>query len=80
MKLLLWAGVIVAVIWILRSKKSNKAEPPKAQTRPPAASGEAETMLSWAHCGTHFPASEAVLGTSNLAFCSDEHRRQHLAR
>jgi uncharacterized protein len=78
MKLLLWAGVIVAVIWILRSKKANKAEAPKAQA--PSAKGEAESMLSCAHCGTHFPASEAVLGTSNLAFCSDEHRRQHLAR
>lgn len=78
MKLLLWAGVIVAVIWILRSKKSSKAEVPKGQA--PSAKGEAESMLSCTHCGTHFPASEAVLGTSNQAFCSDEHRRQHLAR
>lgn len=80
MKLLLWAGVIVAVIWILRSKKSSKAEPPKAPVQSPSTTGDAETMLSCAHCGTHFPASEAVLGTSNQAFCSDEHRRQHLAR
>ncbi|RQO34927.1 hypothetical protein DBR37_11185 [Herminiimonas sp. KBW02] len=84
MKLLLWAGVIVAVIWILRSKKSSKAAPPKtpppAPTQAPSAAGEAEKMLSCAYCGTHFPASEAVSGSSNLVFCSDEHRRQYLAR
>ena len=77
MKLLLWAGVIVAVIWILRSKKANKAEAPQAKA--PSATREIESMLSCVHCGTHFPASEAVLDASNQAFCSAEHRRQHAA-
>lgn len=77
MKFLLWAGVIVVVIWMLRSKKANKAEPPKAKAS--AATREIEAMLSCAHCGTHFPASEALRDASNQAFCSDEHRRQHVA-
>ncbi len=78
MKFLLWAGVIVAVIWILRSKKASKVEPPR-QAKTPSATPEIESMLSCAHCGTHFPASEAVRDASSRAFCSDEHRRQHLA-
>lgn len=81
MKLLLWAGVIVAVIWILRNK-STKAIPPAAQApaATPAATDETESMLSCAQCGTHFPASEAVRNSSNLSFCCDEHRRQYVAR
>ncbi|MFC7289466.1 PP0621 family protein [Herminiimonas glaciei] len=78
MKFLLWAGVIVAVIWMLRSKKANKAEAPKAKASA-ASTREIEAMLSCAHCGTHFPASEAVRDGSDRVFCSDEHRRQHVA-
>lgn len=83
MKLLLWAGLIVAVIWILRSKKSSKAKssasptPPSSSPSPPP---EIEAMLSCAHCKVHFPASEAVRNSSGQAFCSDEHRRQYVAR
>ena len=75
MKLLLWGGIILAVIWILRSKKSAaKVDTPK----PPQEPNEmAEAMLSCAHCKTHFPASEAVFDSSNMAFCSVEHRAQH---
>lgn len=78
MKLLLWAGLIVAVIWILRSKKSSaKVNSPKT---PQAPLESAEAMLSCAHCKIHFPASEAVFDSSNTAFCSIEHRAQHVVR
>lgn len=79
MKLLLWAVVIFAVIWILRSKKSSaKVDTPPR--KPQAAALEDEAMLTCAHCGIHFPASEAVFNSANTAFCSDEHRRLHVAR
>lgn len=82
MKLLLWAGLIVAVIWILRSKKSSKSKSPASPPPPPSSSTppEIEAMLSCAHCKVHFPASEAVRNSSDQAFCSDEHRRQYVAR
>lgn len=74
MKFLLWAALIVAVIWVLRSKKS----PPRADSPASSSSGrEMEVMLRCAHCGTHFPASEAVFDTSNAAFCSHEHQQRH---
>jgi uncharacterized protein len=75
MKLVLWAGIILAVIWILRSKKSAaKVDIPKP---PQAPFASAEAMLSCAHCKMHFPASEAVFDSSNTAFCSVEHRALH---
>lgn len=77
MKLLLWVAIILAVIWILRSKKSS-AEVERT-TPPPSTDGAAEAMLSCAHCKTYFPASEAVFDSSHTAFCSVEHRRQHAA-
>lgn len=78
MKLLLWAGVIVAFIWILRSKKSSiKHDAPQAS---PSEDEHAEAMLSCAHCKTYFPASEAVFNSAHAAFCSVEHRAQHVAR
>lgn len=78
MKLLLWAGIIAAVIWILRSKKSSaKVDASKTPQTPHVS---AEAMLSCAHCKIHFPASEAVFDSSNTAFCSIEHRAQHVVR
>jgi uncharacterized protein len=78
MKLLLWAAIIFAVVWILRSKKSAGKEDTSAPPR--TANRAVEPMSICAHCGTYFPASEALFDSSNAAFCSDEHRRQHAAR
>jgi len=75
MKLLLWAGIIFAVIWILRSKKSSAKVDTPATSQTPLANAEA--MLSCAHCKIHFPASEAVFDSSHAAFCSVEHRALH---
>ncbi len=77
MKLLLWAGIIFAVIWILKNKKS-KAQADSSRSAPsPSADATAEAMLSCAHCKTYFPASEAVFDSASTAFCSEEHLRQH---
>ena len=34
-----------------------------------------ETMVQCAHCGIHFPASEAVVHASGAQYCCEEHRR-----
>lgn len=75
MKFLLWAGLIAAVIWVLRSKKKSSSA--TFSSPRPAGNREIEAMLRCAHCGTHFPASEAVFDASNTAFCSSEHRQRH---
>lgn len=78
MKLLLWAAIIFMVIWLLRSKKSSaKVDVPES---PQAPHDSTEAMLRCAHCQTYFPASEAVFDSSNTAFCSVEHRAQHVSR
>lgn len=78
MKLLLWAAIVLLVIWILRGKK--RVAETDAQVPSPSRQStldEGEVMLSCVHCGIHFPASEAVPGPADTVFCSDEHRRQH---
>lgn len=87
MKFLLWAILIFAVIWVLRNKAQAQSRA-QSQSRPQspfpsqpsAPGGEIETMLSCAHCGTHFPASEAVFDAAHAAFCCSEHRQRHAAR
>ncbi|MFC5476442.1 PP0621 family protein [Paraherbaspirillum soli] len=51
---------------------SNRAAS-SAPTEPPLA----EAMVACAHCGIHFPASEAVIDSSGTVFCGIEHRRLH---
>lgn len=34
-----------------------------------------ETMVQCAHCGIHFPVSEAVTNSAGAVFCSDDHLR-----
>lgn len=83
MKLLLWLAIIAAVVmWLLRAKKtvlkSGAAQREPAKDK--AAGQAAETMLQCAHCGVHFPASEAVGNPAGPVFCSEEHRLQHVTR
>jgi len=75
MKLLMWMALIACVIWILRGKKvAVRAEAPP---QPRRAVGTVESMVSCAHCGLHFPSSEAVVDASGAVFCGEEHRRLH---
>lgn len=91
MKLLAWAVLIFAVIWVLRSKAKARA---KAQEEALAAARraqqnafvqmpdteDAEAMVSCVQCGVHFPASEAVYDDDRQTFCSTEHRQLHNGR
>jgi uncharacterized protein len=78
MKILLWVLIAFAVVmWLTHGKKQRvKAARDNAQ---PSASDAPEAMVRCAHCGTYFPASEAVTLPSGMQFCSEEHRLRHSA-
>ncbi|KAF1047243.1 MAG: hypothetical protein GAK35_00749 [Herbaspirillum frisingense] len=48
---------------------------PKASRFKRRSDSGAETMVQCAHCGIHFPVSEAVVHASGAHYCSEEHRR-----
>jgi uncharacterized protein len=90
MKYLIWLVVLLAVVvWLQRAKKSMLAggdatgadadvdavQRPKASRFRRNADGGAEAMVQCAHCGIHFPVSEAVVHASGAHYCSEEHRR-----
>ncbi|WP_075255970.1 PP0621 family protein [Herbaspirillum camelliae] len=90
MKYLIWLVVLLAVVvWFQRAKKSMlagndnspEARPESGIPRPKmgaarrSAEPGAETMVQCAHCGIHFPVSEAVVHASGAMYCSEEHRR-----
>ncbi|OWY26882.1 PP0621 family protein [Herbaspirillum robiniae] len=88
MKYLIWLVVLLAVVvWFQRAKKSMLAGSDAAQDaagsgmpKPKASrfkrrSEGAETMVQCAHCGIHFPVSEAVVHASGAHYCCEEHRR-----
>ena len=73
-RLLFWLALAVLVVMAIRSKLRGSAiKPPRAsqQTPEPAA---VESMACCAHCGVHFPASEAVRA-DGLDYCSPAHVR-----
>lgn len=72
-RLLFWIGLVVLVILAIKSKARSAT---RSQTPPPAArdEAEAESMARCAHCGVHFPASEAVRA-DGLDYCSPAHVR-----
>lgn len=89
MKYLIWLVVALAVVvWWKRLKKNiltgqqrnTQAQQAQSQARPQGFAQErvreadGEKMVQCAHCGIHFPASEAVTNASGTLFCSIEHR------
>lgn len=90
MKLIILIVVVLAVIvWLQRLKKNldrhrsdrsasgGSVFPNGAEANAASKSPQAEAMVACAHCGMHFPASEALADTSGTVFCSAEHRRLH---
>lgn len=91
MKYVIWLVIALAVIvWFQRLKKNIIHKSRSAtdgsdasaagNARPSSVSGESpqvEEMVACAHCGLHFPASEAVTDTTGTVFCGEEHRRLH---
>ena len=84
MKYLIWLVIAVAVVvWVQRAKKSltaaggaaNGARGARGARGPQRRQQQPEVMVQCAHCGIHFPASEAFSNPSGLVFCSDEHLR-----
>jgi len=91
MKFLIWLVIVLAVIvWFQRLKKNindkHGAAPDSSggsaagSARPSSVTGVSppvEEMVACAHCGLHFPASEAVTDYAGTVYCSEEHRRLH---
>ncbi|MBW8777734.1 MAG: hypothetical protein JF585_00755 [Burkholderiales bacterium] len=68
-RLLLWLVLGFVAWWILRPRKAA----PPAAARAPGAGAAPEAMVDCAHCGLHFPASEAVRDGARV-FCCSAHR------
>jgi uncharacterized protein len=71
-RLLFWLALAVLVVFAIRSKlrASGHTPPRPAAPREP----QIETMAQCAHCGVHFPASEAVRA-DGLDYCCPAHVR-----
>jgi len=75
-RLLFWIALVILVIFALRSKLRGilRQTPPPDRESPRPTGGDIETMACCAHCGVHFPASEAVRA-DGLDYCSPAHVR-----
>ncbi|QNA90425.1 hypothetical protein G4G28_21510 [Massilia sp. Dwa41.01b] len=77
-RLVFWIGLAILIVFALRSKLRAAARraDDAAPRRPPAPAPRAaiEDMTRCAHCGLHFPASEAVRA-DGLDYCSPSHVR-----
>jgi uncharacterized protein len=76
MRALFWIALIVLVVFAIRSKLRGAAtrQPGPAARERKEGEGEVEAMACCAHCGLHFPASEAVRA-DGLDYCSPAHVR-----
>ena len=70
-RLLLFLVLGFLAWWILRPRKA--APPPGAARAARPAGAAPEAMVDCAHCGLHFPASEAVRDGARV-FCCSAHR------
>lgn len=72
----------IVIIWLLysptvRQHLKRSASPPKSPPGP-SSRGETQVMLTCAHCGVHFPKSDAVevtQGGHTQHFCCADHMR-----
>ena len=69
---LIW--LVLLVIGILALRNMVRSKPPAPA---PKAGNSPEAMLCCAHCGVHFPASEAV-HEQDRVYCSEQHHQQSL--
>jgi uncharacterized protein len=72
-RFLFWLALAILVVFAIRSKlRSSGIKPPRGPA--PPREPQIETMAQCAHCGVHFPASEAVRA-DGLDYCSPAHVR-----
>ncbi len=78
MRILFWLALIVLVVFAIRAKVRSAALRAQARAREEGMRDApvlaAESMTTCAHCGLHFPASEAVRA-DGLDYCSPAHVR-----
>ncbi len=75
MRILFWIALIILVVMAVRAKlKSSGARQVPPRQQPPEPVAQIETMTQCAHCGLHFPASEAVHADGH-DYCSPGHVR-----
>ncbi len=80
MKFLLWGAIgFIVAMWLLRTKKIPAQFNEKQHDGADSTQRGVEAMVCCAHCGMHIPISEAVAGRSDAAFCSEDHRLQHIS-
>ena len=78
MKLLLWFAIAIAVVWLMRSNRSNASPRSVRPAGADAAPMAVESMLQCRQCGVYFPASEAVRDSMGEAYCCDAHRASRM--
>ena len=80
-KLLLWAIIILAILFISRVLSHQKAQTRRANERRQAEEAKAasETMVRCAHCRIDLPRSEAFQ-SQGKTWCSPEHARLGLGK
>lgn len=71
MKYLLVMAVVLAGVWLWRSRRAATRPPERPMRRPPAQPG---LMVTCRHCGLHLPASDAISDAQGH-YCSVEHLR-----
>lgn len=77
-RLLFWIALIALIGFAVRAKlraaarRHDERMPPRPSAPPPGT--QIENMTRCAHCGLHFPASEAV-HADGLDYCSPGHVR-----
>ncbi|MDP1614152.1 MAG: PP0621 family protein [Sulfuritalea sp.] len=65
-KFLLFVVVLAVIVMLVRA--SNR------RSKPPPAAPKPESMAQCAHCGVHFPRTEA-LSENERDYCCEDHRR-----
>ena len=73
-RLLFWIALIVLIVMAVRAKLRAMTPKDTGAQRGAAEPAQVESMAQCAHCGLHFPASEAVRA-DGLDYCSPAHVR-----
>jgi uncharacterized protein len=80
MKYLIWFIIVLAVVTWFKRTFARLTGSPDAMRGRGQSQPQPETMRQCQHCGTYFPASEAVSAPSGAIFCSEEHKALNASR